>query len=1319
MKNLNIIFSVFLILVTSSLVYSQSWTIYNSDVDPTAFDPVFSESNGAGIFSYGTLVDPDDATNNLLNIKTDNDPVADPDNTQKDNIQLRQYTDADAVTVVLKARTIDLANKNLLFDMDFRSLLSTRFAIKVLNDGTYDIDKGGDGVVPDKGDWGFDATEWNIFRFTKNGAEVNIYVNEDPTPVFTLTAVGTADGSGYWRFGDGWSSEDVDTQYDWVTWDVTGAYSPTESMLPPELAGEVPVGDWTVYNADVEPTAFDPVFSESNGAGIYTYGTLADPGDPTNNLLNIKTDNDPVTDPDNTQKDNIQLRQYTDADAVTVVLKARTVDLANKNLLFDMDFRSTTSTRFAIKVLNDGSYDIDKGGDGVVPDKGDWGFDATEWNIFRFTKNGAEVNIYINEDPTPVFTMTAAGTADGSGYWRFGDGWSSEDVDTQYDWVTWDYSGAYSPAQTQLPDDLLDKETPLGDWIIYNADVEPGAFDPAFSESNGAGIYTYGTLADDYIPGNNLLNIKTDNDPIADPDNTQKDNIQLRQYTDADAVTVVLKTRTVDLANKNLLFDMDFRSTASTRFAIKVLNDGTYDIDKGGDGVVPDKGDWGFDATEWNIFRFTKNGADVNIYINEDPTPVFTMTAAGTADGSGYWRFGDGWSSEDVDTQYDWVSWDHSGAYAPSETRLPDDLIKPPLGDWTIYQADVEPGAFDPVFSESNGAGIYTYGTLVDPDDATNNLLNIKTDNDPIADPDNTQKDNIQLRQYTDVDALTVVMKVRTVDLANKNLLFDMDFRSATSTRFAIKVLNDGTYDIDKGGDGVVPDKGDWGFNSTEWTIFRFTKDGAVVNIYIDEDPTPVFTLTAVGTADGSGYWRFGDGWSSEDVDSQFDWVTWDYSGAYAPDQTRLPDELLGVAPEVPTPTLKTLGSIDHLSQDLGLDTDFTIDTYTLSGKDLTDDITVTPPENFEVSVDTVNWFTNASPLVIAQTDGVVEDTVIIVRLNATAVGDYSGNISNTSEGAEEELVSVSGTTIDLIPEISITGTLEDFVQNISTPSSSQNYRVSGVNLKDSLTVTAPAGFEVSADDVSWGASFKIGATDRTISNAFVYVRLFESTLGSVSGSISHTSPDATEVTLDVAGEVISDPGITVTGDFTEFTQSVGTPSESQSYTISGSSLTSNIEITLPDEFEISIDDNIWLNSLTLVPLDGVVETMTLFVRLNATSKGTYSGNVVHSSVGVDEVNKAVSGVTDDTILALFDPDDVSFDIYPNPSYGKITIQRENELSEARVSVYSLQGALINQYAIISGSKLLELDIHGLESGVYIVGYEGDGKVLTQRLIKK
>ena len=81
--------------------------------------------------------------------------------------------------------------------------------------------------------------------------------------------------------------------------------------------------------------------------------------------------------------------------------------------------------------------------------------------------------------------------------------------------------------------------------------------------------------------------------------------------------------------------------------------------------------------------------------------------------------------------------------------------------------------------------------------------------------------------------------------------------------------------------------------------------------------------------------------------------------------------------------------------------------------------------------------------------------------------------------------------------------------------------------------------------------------------------------------------------------------------------------------------------------------------------------------------------------------------------------DGIAFSIWPNPTTDKVTIQRASELGKANVSFYSLQGRLVGQYAVESGSKQLELDIRSLESGVYIVGYEGDGQVITKRLIKK
>jgi pectinesterase len=84
--------------------------------------------------------------------------------------------------------------------------------------------------------------------------------------------------------------------------------------------------------------------------------------------------------------------------------------------------------------------------------------------------------------------------------------------------------------------------------------------------------------------------------------------------------------------------------------------------------------------------------------------------------------------------------------------------------------------------------------------------------------------------------------------------------------------------------------------------------------------------------------------------------------------------------------------------------------TYTISGTNLTDNIIITPPVNFEVSIDNVNWYTNSNALQIVPNSGSVT-TTIYIHLNAPVVGSSSGNIINANTGSANISVPVSGVT--------------------------------------------------------------------------------------------------------------------------------------------------------------------------------------------------------------------------------------------------------------------------------------------------------------------
>ena len=100
---------------------------------------------------------------------------------------------------------------------------------------------------------------------------------------------------------------------------------------------------------------------------------------------------------------------------------------------------------------------------------------------------------------------------------------------------------------------------------------------------------------------------------------------------------------------------------------------------------------------------------------------------------------------------------------------------------------------------------------------------------------------------------------------------------------------------------------------------------------------------------------------------------------------------------------------------------------------------------------------------------------------------------------------------------------------------------------------------------------------------------------------------------------------------FCGFTQVLGTPSASQTYTVSGSNLTGNIDITPSTDFEVSADGIQWYNSssvLSIAPSAGTVPVTTIYVRLNAAALGNYTGTITNVTVGDATVNVPVKGRT-------------------------------------------------------------------------------------------
>lgn len=117
------------------------------------------------------------------------------------------------------------------------------------------------------------------------------------------------------------------------------------------------------------------------------------------------------------------------------------------------------------------------------------------------------------------------------------------------------------------------------------------------------------------------------------------------------------------------------------------------------------------------------------------------------------------------------------------------------------------------------------------------------------------------------------------------------------------------------------------------------------------------------------------------------------------------------------------------------------------------------------------------------------------------------------------------------------------------------------------------------------------------------------------------------------AGDVVSattpgTPTITVAAGTLAFgSQTTGTTSSEQNYTVSGANLTANITVTAPSGFEVSTTSGSGFgSSVTLTPSGGTVGSTTIYVRFAPGSAGSYSVNITHASTGATTQNKALTG---------------------------------------------------------------------------------------------
>jgi len=296
---------------------------------------------------------------------------------------------------------------------------------------------------------------------------------------------------------------------------------------------------------------------------------------------------------------------------------------------------------------------------------------------------------------------------------------------------------------------------------------------------------------------------------------------------------------------------------------------------------------------------------------------------------------------------------------------------------------------------------------------------------------------------------------------------------------------------------------------------------------------------------------------------------------------------------------------------------------------------------NYKYSIDGGSTFTaflpvqTTSPLSI--TSGLTNGTTYNVQI--MAINSYGDGIaSSTMQGTP-----IANSTVNA------SASLTAFTTTYGTASSSQSFAVSGSYLSADVIATAPSGYEVSSDGISYGATATFTQSSGNASGT-LYIRLkttaIVGTYNSLNIAFTSTGASTVNVSTTASGNTVSAKGLTITGltatnktyDGTTSVSVTGTPSYSglvngESFAISGSSTWAFATKTVGTSKSITQTGSYTAPSsnytVTQPTLTADITAATLTISSPSVTTKTYDGSTTATITGT------LSGIISPDVVTL------------------------------------------------------------------------------------
>ncbi|QKJ31112.1 gliding motility-associated C-terminal domain-containing protein [Mucilaginibacter mali] len=302
------------------------------------------------------------------------------------------------------------------------------------------------------------------------------------------------------------------------------------------------------------------------------------------------------------------------------------------------------------------------------------------------------------------------------------------------------------------------------------------------------------------------------------------------------------------------------------------------------------------------------------------------------------------------------------------------------------------------------------------------------------------------------------------------------------------------------------------------------------------------------------------------------------------------------------TPTIGTTGTLAAVNTTYGT-ASATPTSFTVSGTNLTANISVSAPTGFEMS--TTSGGTYTSTLTLTQSGGSYSGTVYVRLAKDATAGAHSGNITLSSTGATNATVATTSSTV--------TKAVLTYTANAASRA------VGASDPTFSGTVTGFVNSENQAGATTGTLAWTTTATSGSTAGSYP---INGSGLSATNYSFTQAAGNATALTIS------ANPTISTSGTLVAVNTTYGTASATPTtFVVTGTNLTSGLLITAPAGYQISVSAGSGYNTtLTLFPCGGMPLTSTIYVRLAAaTTVGDYSGDITMKSTGATDATIATT----------------------------------------------------------------------------------------------